>query len=186
MMSTSYLDQSPEQPSPGPRLWREAGFAADEWTRADALSDAPAQAHVILPLQAFLQLDEAARTDMKGRIGVQLAQGEAVDAIVPHLGDLPLVSLAFPAFNDGRSYSKAQLLRARHGYGGTIRATGDVLIDQIPLMLRTGFSEFEVGNPTALARLAEGRLGGIAFRYQPAAAREAEAPRYSWRRMPAA
>ena len=65
-----------------------------------------------------------------------------------------------------------------------MRASGDVLIDQIPLMIRAGFSEFEVSNPTALKRLAEGRLGGIPFHYQPSARPAAPGAGYSWRRLP--
>jgi uncharacterized protein (DUF934 family) len=185
MMSTSNLDRSTEHSPPAARLWRQDGFVADEWTRVDALSEAPAHTRVILPVEAFLQIDAAARADGKHRIGVHLVAGEAIDTIVPHLADLDLVSLAFPAFNDGRSYSKAQLLRTRHGYEGIVRATGDVLIDQIPLMIRTGFDEFEITHPTALRRLQEGRIGGTAYAYQPAARSSADARSYSWRRFSA-
>ena len=97
-----------------------------------------------------------------------------------------MVVLPFPAFNDGRSFSKAELLRRRHGYRGIVRATGDVLIDLIPHMLRTGFDEMVVSNPTALARLREGRVGGLPLHYQPTARPAAPGASYSWRRQPAA
>ncbi len=42
-------------------------------------------------------------------------------------------------FTDGRAYSQAFLLRRRRGFAGEIRATGDVLIDQLVQMQRTGF-----------------------------------------------
>lgn len=167
------------------RLWTEAGFRDDEWTHAEDAAALAGNRRVILPLNAFLALDEEPREAARGRIGVRILPGEAIEAVLPHLADLPLVALAFPAFNDGRSYSKAELLRARHGYKGTVRACGDVLIDQIPLMIRTGFSEFEVTNPTALKRLEEGRLGGIPFHYQPAAKPDPAGAGYSWRRLPA-
>ena len=51
------------------------------------------------------------------------------------------VDLHFPAFTDGRAYSQAFLLRRRLGFQGDIRATGDVLADQLPLMARSGFTE---------------------------------------------
>jgi uncharacterized protein (DUF934 family) len=50
------------------------------------------------------------------------------------------IDLQFPAFTDGRAYSQAYLLRKRFAYEGDLRATGDVLIDQLLLMERTGFS----------------------------------------------
>ena len=46
----------------------------------------------------------------------------------------------FPKFTDGRAYSQAFLLRRRLGYTGEIRATGDVLIDQLVQMQRSGFT----------------------------------------------
>lgn len=50
------------------------------------------------------------------------------------------IDLRFPKFNDGRAFSQAFLLRRRLGFKGEIRATGDVLIDQLVQMQRTGFS----------------------------------------------
>ena len=168
------------------RLWTPDGFREDDWSHADSAEALAGNRRVILPLAVFLELDDAARQAAAGRAGVHVLPGEPLDGLLPFLSGLPLVSLAFPAFNDGRSYSKAELLRSRHGYRGTIRASGDVLIDQIPLMIRTGFTEFAVTNETALARLAEGRLGGIPFHYQPAAKASASGSGYSWRRRPAA
>lgn len=50
------------------------------------------------------------------------------------------IDLRFPKFTDGRAYSQAFLLRRRLGFAGDIRATGDVLIDQLVQMARSGFS----------------------------------------------
>jgi uncharacterized protein (DUF934 family) len=50
------------------------------------------------------------------------------------------IELYFPHFTDGRAYSQAYLLRRRLGFKGDLRATGDVLIDQLIQMERTGFS----------------------------------------------
>lgn len=50
------------------------------------------------------------------------------------------IELQFPKFTDGRAYSQAYLLRRRRGFAGDIRATGDVLVDQLVQMHRTGFS----------------------------------------------
>jgi uncharacterized protein (DUF934 family) len=50
------------------------------------------------------------------------------------------IELNFPKFTDGRAYSQAMLLRRRLAFRGDIRATGDVLIDQLVQMQRTGFS----------------------------------------------
>ena len=50
------------------------------------------------------------------------------------------ITLEFPAFTDGRAFSQAVLLRRRYGFAGDIRATGDVLIDQLVQMARSGFT----------------------------------------------
>jgi uncharacterized protein (DUF934 family) len=62
------------------------------------------------------------------------------DVMEVELEGVDRVELAFPKFTDGRAYSQAYLLRRRRGFGGDIRATGDVLIDQLVQMQRTGFS----------------------------------------------
>src|SRR5262249_17292732 len=55
-----------------------------------------------------------------------------------------LVALVFPNFRDGRAYSQARLLRERHQFRGELRATGQVLRDQLLFMQRAGFDAFEV------------------------------------------
>ena len=56
------------------------------------------------------------------------------------LDGITQVDLHFPAFTDGRAFTQAYLLRKRLKFAGDIRATGDVLIDQLVQMHRTGFS----------------------------------------------
>jgi len=50
------------------------------------------------------------------------------------------ITLEFPKFTDGRAYSQALLLRRRYKFAGDIRATGEVLIDQLVHMHRSGFT----------------------------------------------
>ena len=50
------------------------------------------------------------------------------------------IDLHFPKFTDGRAYTQAFYLRRRSNFTGEIRATGDVLIDQLVQMERQGFS----------------------------------------------
>jgi uncharacterized protein (DUF934 family) len=55
------------------------------------------------------------------------------------LDGIQRIDLHFPKFTDGRAFSQAFLLRRRLGFKGEIRATGDVLIDQLLQMQRCGF-----------------------------------------------
>lgn len=168
---------------PAVRLWTPAGFRDDEWSHAEGAEALAGNGRFILPLAAFLGLDPVSRKSARERLGVLLQPGDRVEQIVPFLDDLSLVALAFPAFSDGRSFSKAELLRSRHRFAGAVRATGQVLVDQLPHMLRVGFDEFEVSHPVLLKRLEQGRIGGIALAYQPAATSAAKGPGYSWRRI---
>ena len=63
-----------------------------------------------------------------------------VDPTEVSLDGVEVVELQFPKFSDGRAFSQAFLLRRRLGFAGDIRAVGDVLIDQLVQMQRTGFS----------------------------------------------
>jgi uncharacterized protein (DUF934 family) len=62
------------------------------------------------------------------------------DPLALSLDGVERIELHFPKFSDGRAFSQAFLLRRRLGFQGDIRATGDVLIDQLVHMQRTGFS----------------------------------------------
>jgi uncharacterized protein (DUF934 family) len=77
---------------------------------------------------------------MATRRCLQLANDADPLAIEVCLADIERIDLSFPKFTDGRAYSQAFLLRRRLGFTGDIRATGDVLIDQLVQMERTGFS----------------------------------------------
>ena len=162
------------------RIWNETGFQSDDpWVIETEDTKAGNNEKAILPLAIFLEKAEAGEKNL----GVLIMPADNVRALEPYLDQIELVAVSFPAFNDGRAFSHASLLRSRLGFKGEVRAVGDVLIDPIPLMLRCGISSFAVTNPTALKRLEEGRLPGIDNHYQPTARPAAEAKSYSWRRV---
>ncbi len=72
-------------------------------------------------------------------VGLKLANDQDVEGVAQDLPRLSLVALHFPKWVDGRAYSQARLLRARWRFAGQLRATGDVLVDMLPLLHRTGF-----------------------------------------------
>jgi uncharacterized protein (DUF934 family) len=71
---------------------------------------------------------------------LQISNDTDVDSLQTELAGATVVELNFPKFTDGRAYSQAVQLRRRHQFKGDIRATGDVLIDQLVQMQRTGFT----------------------------------------------
>lgn len=62
------------------------------------------------------------------------------DPLEVSLEGVERIELAFPKFTDGRAFSQALLLRRRRRFEGDIRATGDVLVDQLVQMQRSGFT----------------------------------------------
>ncbi len=82
----------------------------------------------------------ATNADMTGATGLNIVQlANDVDPRTLALDGVDRINLQFPKFTDGRAYSQAFLLRRRMGFTGELRATGDVLIDQLQQMQRSGF-----------------------------------------------
>ena len=122
--------------------------------RDDASADEPA-----VTLDAFVGQSNA--------LSVRIEAGEDVRLLIPHLGRIRLIEVAFPTFRDGRGYSAARILREA-GYQGELKAVGDVLVDQLPLMRRCGFDSFMPDAPLDTAAV-ERALGRYDHAYQKAA-----------------
>ncbi len=109
--------------------------------RTDEVTEQPS-----VTLDAFL--------DQSNATAVRLEPDDDARALIPFLDRLTLIEVAFPKYRDGRGYSSARILREA-GYGGELRAQGDVLVDQIAFMRRCGFDSFAPEaslNPEAVAR----------------------------------
>jgi uncharacterized protein (DUF934 family) len=98
---------------------------------------------------------------------VRIEAGDDARALLPHLDQLALIEVSFPSFRDGRGYSAARVLR-EGGYTGELRAAGDVLVDQLPLMRRCGFDSFAPEAPID-AEVLKRSLERYDHHYQPAA-----------------
>ncbi len=84
--------------------------------------------------------------DQSNATAVRIEAGEDARLLLPFLDRLSLIEVDFPTFGDGRGYSAAQILR-ESGYTGELRASGDVLLDQISHMRRCGFDAFAPNSP---------------------------------------
>jgi uncharacterized protein (DUF934 family) len=103
------------------------------------------------------------------------------DPMAVALEGVTRIDLHFPKFTDGRAYSQAFLLRRRREFKGEIRATGDVLADQLAQMARSGFDTAVLRADQDLARservfsnypgFGVGRYQGDAVQVQPHFAR---------------
>jgi uncharacterized protein (DUF934 family) len=166
-------------------LWRDGGFAEDFWTTLDDAAPIPSAGAIIVPFARW----SAERDGLARRadpVGVAILPSKDALAQLPEAATRPLVALNFPKFGDGRAFSYAELLRERFDFAGDLRATGDVLLDEIALMLRCGFSSFEVTDEPTLRGLSEGRRPATPLHYQPSVAlNEAPAGTRPWLRRDA-
>ena len=164
-------------------LWREGGFVENIWTRVADEAPLPREGAAIVSLARWRR-ERAILMERGAPVGVEIAAGKDALEHLSEAADRPLVALKFDKFADGRAFSYAILLRERHSFAGELRAVGDVLLDEIPLMLRCGFTSFEVVNAPTLRALDEGRLPRFPLAYQPSlAAGEAPAGGRAWLRV---
>ena len=106
-----------------------------------SLDDIRNSGDIIVPLALWVEHDRALLA-RDGGLGVWLDAGEEIEEIADQLQHFQVIALNLPAFTDGRHYSTAYLLRTRYGYGGEVRAIGDVLRDQLFALRRVGFDAF--------------------------------------------
>lgn len=161
-------------------IWQNGSFQPDIWATAidgEPLRETPA----ILSKKRWL----VERDSLAGRtrpLGLRLEPGEPLDDIAGDLAQFSVIALNFPKFSDGRAFSTATLLREKHAFKGELRAVGNVLADQIPLMRRVGFDTFEVTHGPTRRALLEGRLAEVRLHYQPAVVTEPPAGTRPWLR----
>jgi uncharacterized protein (DUF934 family) len=151
-------------------LWRREGFVEDQWIVLDDEAPVPSTGAILVSLKRWLA-DRDTLALRAAPVGVALEAGADAQRHLADLADRPLVALTFAKFADGRAFSYARLLRDRRRFCGELRAVGDVLIDEIPLMLRCGFDSFEVTNGPTVRALESGHLPGSPLHYQPSSAR---------------
>jgi phosphoadenosine phosphosulfate reductase len=155
-------------------LWRDGAFGENSWTTLVDDAPAPPSGAILVSLARWRQEREAF-ANRADSVGVEIVAGKDALEHLAEVADRPLVALRFDKFADGRAFSYAILLRERHGFSGELRAVGDVLLDEIPLMLRCGFTAFEIVNAPTLRALEQGRLPRLVLAYQPGLA-PGEAP----------
>ena len=147
-----------------PRLWTASGFVSDSWRAIGDDIAFPIAGHAIISLARW-RAEQATLAALGAPIGIAVQPSEALDFIADDIARLAVIALAFPKFTDGRAYSTARRLREA-GYAGDIRATGDVLLDQLPLMLRAGFTSFEITSAATIQALEAATLPALSRVYQ--------------------
>lgn len=131
-------------------LIKEARVVDDPWRHLgdeEPLGDGEAAS---VSLQRWSRDREALRR-RNGPIGLRLPNDVAPATFAADVERFALIVLSFPRFTDGRAYSQARLLRSRFGFRGELRASGNVLRDQLLFMRRCGFDAFELDDDAPVA-----------------------------------
>ena len=148
-------------------LVKNGELVASSFVDASGAETIPAAGPLIVSLDQW----NAHRDQLLARgtpLGIRLRSDQPPELIAADLARLAVVALEFPKFRDGRAYSYARLLRERYGFKGELRAVGDVLLEQLFFMLRTGFDAFEIESADTL-RDYRTALADFSVWYQPAA-----------------
>jgi uncharacterized protein (DUF934 family) len=148
-------------------LVKNGELVASSFVDASAAEAIPPAGAVIVSLDQW----KTHRDELLGRgtpLGIRLHSDQPPELIAEDLQHFAVVALEFPKFRDGRAYSYARLLRERYGFKGELRAVGDVLLEQLFFMLRTGFDAFEIESVDPLEDYRTA-LADFSVWYQPAA-----------------
>lgn len=112
------------------------------WLRSDSTEG---ELHAAVPTVVSLELwlEHGEQWQAAGLVrGVVLALDDDASLLAPSLQGLRLIAIDFPSFVDGRGFSKARHLRRKLQWQGELRAVGDVLVDTVNYLARTGFDSF--------------------------------------------
>jgi uncharacterized protein (DUF934 family) len=122
---------------------KNGALVDDAWQQVSDAAELPSSGAVIVSLERYIEQRAALQARPEG-VGIRLRSDQAAQLVAPYVAELPVISIEFPTFKDGRGYTTARLLRERFGYVGQLRAVGDVLRDQLFYMTRCGFDAFEL------------------------------------------
>lgn len=153
MSKQSHHITSATPPRRTSRIWNGSAFEADAWNVLADDQQVGEGDYVIMSLDRWRAEKSKLQHAAAMNIAIRLAVGEEIKPESDEIDRLALIVLPFPKFTDGRSYSTARRLREQWGYTKELRAAGDVLIDQIPLMARCGFTSFEITEAATIRAL---------------------------------
>ena len=144
--------------------FRKTGFMLD--TRVELADDRPLPDGAFFVSKARFLAERETLLARGPDVGVVLGPDDRLDDLAADLGSIGALAIRFPSFTDGRGSSLARLARERHGFGGELRATGDILWDRLEALCRCGFDTFEIEHEPTRQRLARGERPGFDVRHQ--------------------
>ncbi len=164
-------------------FFKDSAFFADTWRRLGIEEAIPQDGHVMLTVDQW-QSHRVAYQNANGPLGLFIPPDVLLAKLDIDFSRFSLIALEFPKYVDGRAYSMARQLRDDYKFTGELRATGDVLFDQLQLMMRCGFDSFEINDASTIKLLEAAHRAPLTHFYQPALGREIPLGTRPWiRRM---
>lgn len=164
-------------------VFKNGTLIDDAWQRLADAQELPQDGKLLLTAQQWRRFAPL-RQRANIAYGLMLEPGAPVEDFADDYKSLMLVAIHFPKFTDGRGYSMGHRIRRRFGYTGEMRATGDILFDQLQFLTRCGFDAFDIVDQATLRLLNEGRTAGVSHFYQPGIGRESPSGGRPWARRP--
>lgn len=121
--------------------FKDGQLVEDSYVFVNSKEEIPDSGKIVVALGKFLEITEELVT-RQGQWGIRLNVDSEPELLTPWLEQVNYIEVTFPKFSDGRGYSTAQLLRRRLGYRGELRAVGDIGLDQVGYLQRSGFDSF--------------------------------------------
>jgi uncharacterized protein (DUF934 family) len=151
-------------------LIKAGKIVEDPFYDASGAETIPASGAVIVNLEQW-QAQRDALLARGAPLGLRLHSDQSPELIADDpandVNRFALIALEFPKFRDGRAYSYARLLRERYGFKGELRAVGDVLMEQLFFMLRTGFDAFDLQQSPDPVAAFQTAMNDMSVWYQP-------------------
>ena len=148
------------------QIIKDQQIVNDTWVHLTDEDELPNSGNIIISLQRW-QTQQETLKEFAGQLGLKITGDIEMQSISKELYRFALVAIDFKEFKDGRGYSCARLLRQRYDYEGELRATGNILKDQIFYLHRCGFNAFEIDGDSDI-RDAVKSFADFTVTYQPA------------------
>ncbi len=128
------------------KIIKDGGLVDDLWSLLDEsdteLLQRNKSACYIMPFSQWLSHQES----FEHCPGVWIEASDELEPLAPYLDRIPLIAIRFPAFVDGSGFSTGALLREAMGFEGELRAIGNLMVDQVPMLRRCGFNAFSLAS----------------------------------------
>ncbi len=126
-------------------LLNQREIKADTWRFLEDNEPLPALGDIVVTLDRLVSEFKTLMLHPDS-LGVSIPNDRPVAELEPYLQRLQLVVLEFPVFTDGRAYSQARALRSHLEFSGELRATGNLLPDQLGFMQQVGIDWFDIAD----------------------------------------